>query len=228
MIIVKMKRENGQGFTIIELLIATTVFSVVLLLAMTGFFQIGHIFYKGVSITQSQDVANSIGLDISDSVEGASQVTALNDHPTASGIKYMCAGKNRYTLNLGHAVNVGDSTALANGSVGLVKDILSSDNICPPPCLPNPASCSGGQVGWTKPVELLGDNMRIESLNVQPLASVSTSYYTISVVISYGDTDLVTYTDSNDHSTALCKSQQGSQFCAIGRYSASINRAIGG
>lgn len=224
MIIRKMKRHNGRGFTLIELMIATTVFSVVLLLAMTGFFQIGRIFYKGVSITQSQDVANQIGLDISESVEGASKVSPLTDY---KGMQYICIGKYRYTIDINRRVDVGNTGAFTTGQVGLAKDTMNSDNSCAPPCLPNPTVCAPGELAWSRPVELLGDNMRVESFTVAPLATVSNDYYTVSMIISYGDNDLLTYTTPGDRSTVQCKTEKGSQFCAIGRYNASINRGVG-
>jgi len=176
MIIPKMKRDSGKGFTLLELMIATTVFSVVLLLAMTGFFQIGRIFYKGVSITQTQDITNQIGLDISSSVEGAPKISALTSY---KGMQYVCVGKNRYTIDVTKRVDVGNTSAISSGQVGLLKDTMSSDNACAPPCLPNPSVCATGELAWTKPIELLGDKMRVESFSLQPLASVSGDYYTI-------------------------------------------------
>jgi prepilin-type N-terminal cleavage/methylation domain-containing protein len=225
MIIVKMKSDNGKGFTLIELMIATTVFSVVLLLAMTGFFQIGHIFYKGVSITQSQDVANQIGVDLNESIQGASKITPLVPY---AGMQYMCIGKNRYTIDVNHRVDLSDATALSTGKVGIVKDVMSSDNSCAPPCLPNPSACSGSEIAWNKPIELLGDNMRVEVISVAPLAAVSNDYYTINLILSYGADDLLTYKTPGDRSTVQCNTNEGKQFCATGRYSASINRGVGG
>lgn len=222
MIINKMKQNSRAGFTIVELLIATTVFSVVLLLAMTGFFQIGHIFYKGVSITQTQSVADQIGQDLSASVESASNISAVTQFQTTN-YYYACVGKVRYTFNPTYRVSADATDEFTTGQIGLVKDTLNNDGACQPPCIPNPASCGPGQLAWNKPQELLGDKMRVESLSLTPLASVSSSYFTIKLVISYGSDDLLIYTDTSDHSTASCTQQQGGQFCAIGRYNASIN-----
>lgn len=224
MIIGNMKRDNGRGFTLIELMIATTVFSVVLLLAMTGFFQIGRIFYKGVSITQSQDVVNQIGLDISESIEGAPKVSPLTDYKS---MQYICIGKYRYTIDVNRRVDVGSTNTFTTGQIGMVKDTMNSDNSCAPPCLPNPTVCAPSELAWNKPVELLGDNMRVESFAVAPLGSISNDYYTVNMIISYGDNDLLTYTTPGDRNTVKCKTEKGSQFCAIGRYSASINRGVG-
>jgi competence protein ComGC len=223
MIIRKMKRASW-GFTIIELMIATTVFSTVLLLAMTGFFQIGHIFYKGVSVTQTQDVTNQIGFDVTSSVEGATKVSALTSY---KGMQYICIGKNRYTIDTSHRVDLGNTSALSNGVVGIVKDTMNSDNACAPPCLPNPSSCASGELAWNKPNELLGDNMKAEVFSVAPVTSVSSNYYNVSLVVSYGADDLINYTTPGDRSTATCGLQKGGQFCSVGHYSASVNRGLG-
>jgi|GEM_PF-4491262 len=224
MIIPKMKRDSGKGFTLLELMIATTVFSVVLLLAMTGFFQIGRIFYKGVSITQTQDITNQVGLDIGASIEGAPKISALTSY---KGMQYICIGKYRYTVDVTRRVDLGNTSAISSGQVGMLKDTMSSDNSCAPPCLPNPSVCASGELAWNKPIELLGDKMRVESFNVQPLASVSGDYYTINLVTSYGADDMVIYTNAADHSTAQCKTEKGREFCSVGRYNASINRGVG-
>jgi prepilin-type N-terminal cleavage/methylation domain-containing protein len=224
MIILKMKSDNSKGFTLIELMIATTVFSVVLLLAMSGFFQIGRIFYKGVSITQTQDVANQIGIDVNASVEGAPKISPLTDY---KGMQYICVGKSRYTLDVNRRIDINNTTALTTGQIGMVKDTMSSDSSCAPPCLPTPSVCAAGELRWSKPIELLGDNMRVESFAVTPQGAVSGDYYSVDLILSYGDDDLLTYTTPGDRKTAQCKSSKGQQFCAVGRYNASISKGIG-
>lgn len=223
-----MKRKSHAGFTIVELMIATTVFSVVLILAMTGFFQIGHIFYKGVSVTQTQTVADQIGQDVIASIEGASNVSAVSTFQSTN-YQYVCIGKIRYTFDPTHRVNAGDTNEFTSGQIGLVRDTMKSDGSCQPPCIPNPTACGPGQLAWdnNKPQELLGDNMRVESFTVAPSPGGTGNYYTVNLVISYGPDDLLTYSNASDHSTANCTQQQGSQFCAIGRYGASISSGPG-
>ena len=52
---------SGQkGFTVLELMIATTVFSVMLLLTTTGMIQIGKVYYKGLVTAKTQDTVRSI------------------------------------------------------------------------------------------------------------------------------------------------------------------------
>ena len=57
------KAENG--FTIVELMIATTVLSVILLLASVVIIGIGNLFYKGVAQSQTQGDVRTIIDDVS-------------------------------------------------------------------------------------------------------------------------------------------------------------------
>lgn len=56
-----MKRiDNNKGFTIIELLIATVAFSVILMVITGAVVQIGRIYYKGVVQSRTQERARAI------------------------------------------------------------------------------------------------------------------------------------------------------------------------
>ena len=54
------KRAEQNGFTIIELLIATTVFSLILLISVAGILQISRMYYRGVTQSRTQETARSI------------------------------------------------------------------------------------------------------------------------------------------------------------------------
>jgi prepilin-type N-terminal cleavage/methylation domain-containing protein len=72
-----MSKRVEDGFTIIELLIATTVFSVVLVGALAGFLEIGKLFYKGVSTTSTQSIANEVLQDVSGQFQSAASFTKV-------------------------------------------------------------------------------------------------------------------------------------------------------
>lgn len=55
-----MKRVNSKGFTIIELLIATVIFSVILLVITGAIVQFGRIYYKGIVQSRTQERARAI------------------------------------------------------------------------------------------------------------------------------------------------------------------------
>lgn len=86
-------KANQKGFTIIELIIATTVFSVVLLLCTFGLMQIGNVYYRGITSTRTQNVTRNI-------IDMVSQDIELSDNgiiaTNPSVPSYFCAGHHRY------------------------------------------------------------------------------------------------------------------------------------
>ena len=51
---------NQKGFTIVELMFSTTIFSAVLLLCLSALVQIGRMYYKGVTTSQTQEAARAV------------------------------------------------------------------------------------------------------------------------------------------------------------------------
>jgi hypothetical protein len=198
MINLKRFKKNNQGFTIVELTIATGVFSIILILALAGFLQIGKLFYKGVSITHTNDVSkqvlNSIKGDVSFDVITTSYTQPDSAFP-ADDINspftprnYFCAGSNRYTFRLGQALDSDASAAelkqpasQVSGwkNFGILKDRVT--NGCPKPF------SSSEPINPSNVTELLGDKMRLSSIEIKPLPSPNDKLYTIHIKIAYGD-----------------------------------------
>src|SRR5579872_5826410 len=103
-----MKKLGQKGFTITELLVATAVFAGVLLLAVVGFIQIGRLFYKGVSVTQTRQdatqIMNSVTTDIRLS-SGIQTGTFSCGHGACAGgastLTVYCIGNHLYIPNTG-------------------------------------------------------------------------------------------------------------------------------
>ena len=68
----KNKTKNS-GFTIIELMIATSVFAVVLVVAASGILAIGMLYYKGVTSSRTQEAARSISNTIANTIQFTAQ-----------------------------------------------------------------------------------------------------------------------------------------------------------
>lgn len=221
-----VNEQKQQGFTIVELLIASAVFSVVLIGALAGFLQIGRVFHKGTSTAATNETAKQILNDISDSVQTAASVSGVQE---GGGYKYYCIGNIRYTYYVGRAVDTsGTDSFITNNKYGLIKDFLPGSSTCVPPCPQPPGVCADGHTRWVSPVELLGDNMRLQELKIQPNPTISPDYYTISVVVAYGDDDLLELETPSNPGSMRCRgtSSQGEQFCAVARFSTSLKRGM--
>jgi hypothetical protein len=217
----KLSKRNpsDSGFTVAELTIATTVFSVVLLTALAGFMQIGRIFYKGVTVTSTQETANQIYEDISGYFQNASSVSPLQR--SSSGYRYYCIGGARFTFTVNKAV---DSAAAADhsadkGNFGILKDILPGNSACDEPCNdlvsgPVSGSCTG--TPFRNPKELLGDKMRVLKFDITNPGGSNSNYYNITMALAYGDDEVLGYSTPGDWATGYClNGSREQQFCSI-------------
>ena len=215
--------KTSSGFTVIELLIATVVFSVVLLIAQTSFVHIGNLFYRGVSIINTQEAADHIFQDINGNFQNAGSVGSGQNSP-AGGYDYYCIGNTRYTYRINQKVDTASTADHGtSGNFGVLKDQLAgAGNACSAPCDPASGNCvSGTTVPFNNPVELLGDKMRIEQFSISQSTTTS-NLYNVAIVIAYGEDGDLTYNNPSDLSTVSCKPEANNNFCAVSR----VNTAV--
>ena len=209
------KMHGIYGFTIIELLLATSVFSLVLLGALAGFLQAGSLFYKGVSLTQTQAVAKQVMDDVSANVAATTSVQA----PEGS-YHYYCIGNTRYTYNLYKPVTPPDSNFQAGGGYGLLKDTVTG---CPGPC---DTSCGPSTATIHNATELLSSNMRLSQFDIAP-AGPGSNLYNIKLTVAFGDS--TTTLQAGDTATPYCSGNtRTQQFCAVSTLSSSVYAGLVG
>lgn len=197
---------NQKGFTIAELMIATLVFSVVLLIATTSIIEVGHTYYKGINEANTQDTARTIMENIGQAIQfGGGTITATQTAQPGT-MQQFCVGNQQYSYDLGAQLVTGTpGSGQTNASVRVTN-------------LPACNSSSTPQTGGT---ELLAPRMRISDLSVTPLTDGTS--YRIHVKVAYGDDDLL----SNPHGPdALCKGNVGSQFCSTSDISTIVYKRV--
>lgn len=193
---------KNHGFTIIELLIATAVFSTVLLLCTTAMIQIGRVYFKGVTTTQTQEVVRAVIDDISRNIQfnGGAVIGTTSGSP-----QRFCVGNKRYSYVLGSKLDA-----------AVQPHVLVVDNS---------ATCASdapqnlGAAGSLSPTsrELLSPNMRLHNLSV---VDGGNGLYGVSVHIIYGDADLF------DPITGQCTGGAGGQFCAVSALSTVVKKRV--
>lgn len=197
--------SHSAGFTVLELLISTAVFSVILLLCATAVVQVGRMFYKGATINRTQDAARLVTDDVIQSLQFGSKAFSGNFKRTgASGaVQTLCLGEVRYT----YITSASLGTRAGQYTHVLWKDHVSGGNLCngvPLDLMQTipPGSSPDG-------IELLGENMRVPVIDA---VDAGNSLWRVSVTVSYGeDPTLFTGLPPFSH----CVSQNaGGQFCA--------------
>lgn len=198
----KKTYKNQQGFTIVELLIAITVFSMVLLLCSMAIIHVGKMYYKGNIINRTQDTSRKVLEDITQTVQfGRRTVTSAEFRRTGvnGALESLCLGNVRYSFTRGMSMGTGAGQARNL----LWKDIIPDTVADCPPLDVIAGGLPDGQ-------EMLGTNMRLPlGLNVTESAGV----WTISFRVSYGDLEDLFVSGTN---FGECRSADaGGEFCAV-------------
>jgi|GEM_PF-769102 len=163
----KRINENGSnGFTIIELLVATTIFSIVLIVIVASFLQVGRMFYKGVSVNNTNEAARTLVDDIANDIRLSK--SSLYADPTADknlmNVQYFCVGQHRYTFIFKTKVQGSDITATnlqaKNIQAGVIQDNTGGN--CHQPSDDPPG---------TNATQILGPDMQLNNLTLTKSSS---------------------------------------------------------
>ncbi len=195
---VKIRRRiNLQGFTIIELMIATAVFSVILLLCATALITVGKMYRRGITSSAAQEVARQIMSQVQNDIQYSSgRFHALSNITDYEGF---CVGNNRYVMHKATPVNNGYDRLTVENITNCSNSILSAPS----------ASAK----------DLLSTNMRL----LEPIAKadpVDSSSVLLVVNVAFGDSDLFSSVGRN------CNGGPGSQFCATSRLVSNASKRI--
>lgn len=213
----RIKPLNNSGVTIIELLVAMTAFSVMILIIGLATMQLGKMYYKGISSAKTQEVSRDAMASI---FEQAAFTTGNIDYATAKdygpssdriAVQATCIGNTRYSYVLDRKQN----SSLSSGHDSANKEIKhvlwqdTSDGNCEPVDLTQDAPSADGK-------ELLGDNMRLSELLIDS-PPTSPDIIKIGIGVFYGESDLIEYSGPTPES---CKTGDiSSQWCAFSKLS---------
>lgn len=227
-------RKSGieSGFTIIELLIATAVFAVILLVITAAVLQFSKQYYKGVVSSTTQGVARGLIDDVTRSIQfNGGGVTAAQVNGSSKG---WCVGSGKlYSYVLGTQVEsapaggqslhglVSETTTMCNGGTS-ARDVKNL-----------PANLANATPAMNNGRELLGQRMRLSKFDI---TGIYPDPYTLTVRVVYGDDDLLCSPSmpgdcDNPNSTAgvtankddlVCRLNAGSQYCAVSELSTTV------
>lgn len=212
-----MIRTKQTGFTIVELMIATAVFAVILLVATGAIIQISRAYFKGRTTTQMQEAARSVTAAASEALQfGGSEFTAITE---VNGTKGYCIGSTRFSYV--------PFKLLQDNQYGLVIDKINTGQQCESglPAHDLNAASPAVEDDWQ---EFLIPRMRVLEFNITKLDN---NLYKVSVALAIGENDLFEDVsapagfDAGDK-PYRCKTQIGSQFCAVTSLSTIVQRRV--
>ncbi len=228
----RIKTTNQKGFTIIELLIATTIFAVMLLVLSFSLIQISRQYIKSINAGKTQEAARSIVEDISQSIQfGSDAPTIINtamvppiqtSTTSESGAtatvtaKYFCVGDVRYTFFESQAVGEKVFKKSTNPGQNIV---LWKNKIAPGTC--TAAAINTALSASDTSRELMPNGMELELLQVEAAGTSGLYKVTVVVALAAGESDI-----NGFGASATCKIRSGSQFCAVSRLTTYVTRKL--
>lgn len=202
-----MSRHSRAGFTLVELMIASSVFSVMLLVLASAVVQVGRQYYKGIIAARTQEVARSISDDIARSIQfGGANVVTLASSGASSGF---CIDNRRYSYVVGREVGPG----VTRTPRGLVVDQVIN-------CTGLAAQDLGG--GGVVGRDLLPAGMRLGQTPAPDNTGLPAGTYKVAVTVAYGDDSVLSAPPSYRCSSL----RYGGQFCAVSALVTFVNKRV--
>ena len=194
-----------EGFTIVELMLATMVFSVVLVAITAGVLHVTKQYYRGVTSSATQNTARNITDTVTNAIKfGTGSVETVDGGQTQRDEPYVfCAGGYVFVYQLGKQYKPN-----TENMVGMYVQPMQQ------------SACAVPTTDDGSRRQLLGENMRVTYLRLVQAGGT----YAVTVRVAYGDDDLLRHGPvGND---VQCVSDTGSEFCAVSGLTASAMRRL--
>ena len=220
------RTTTGQrGFTIVEFMIATSVFGVVLLIVTAAVLYISRQYQNSLYASSTQAATSNLVDTVAQSIKFSSTPISSTSH--ASGTKSYCIGTKQYLYVVGKQVDGGNAaTKTRNAVIARQNSNCTLESII--------TSQPSGS-----PQELLGRGMRLSKLTITT-SPASPALYTVSARVVYGDDDLLCSPSVSGscsssatmsavdlaRSDIICRPQSGSEFCAVSELSSTVYRRL--
>lgn len=218
-------KKNNRGFTIVELMISISVFSIVLLICISAIIYIGRLYYLGITGAKTQEVARSTLDTIGESVKFSSEKVQTNIAPVGDW-RAFCIGSTKYSYKLDKVLLDSPDTSKNQTDQALIENIdpaCGTNSVIASPVINNPTTSVPNK-------ELLGKFMRVNDFSINVVSvSPQSSLVTINLSVVYGgdgtDEDDMTLFDIDQNGKIVaCKSGVGgSQFCSVRNLTVTVN-----
>ncbi len=217
-------KTQRKGFTIIELMIATTIFSLVLMLCLAGIMQITKMYYRGVTQAKTRETARTVVDEIAEAIRFSSQDISIGTGVVGPQVDigtnatgYFCIGQKRYTYAIDRQVKADPVTTPSKQQ----RHALWVDQ---------PLSCIGAvDLTQEQPspdgTSLLSENMRLYDFSVVRTDPYQ-NLYRVRIGVAYGDDDLLSVKE-NDATQLTCEGAfVGVEFCSTTNFLVTVQKRL--
>ncbi len=216
-------KDRSRGFTIVELMVSTMVFSIVLLLVTAGIIQVARVYYKGVTESNTQNAARSIIDNISQAIQFSGDDVSGTPGSTPGQDYKFCLGNTHVSYKLGRQVKNNPSGSDQTWHAIVANNISG--------CPGTAAQTLNQQT--TSGRDLMPQDMRLSNLVVSRVGTSEPAQYRVTVRVVYGDSDLIyspadpTAATGYERTDAACRAQTiGTQFCAASELSTVVVKRV--
>lgn len=221
--------RNQRGFTIVEFMIATAVFSMVLLVVTAAILYMSRSYQKSVYASNTQAATRNLVDTLSQAIKFSSdQIIMTSDTATNPG--RICAGNRQFLYEVGRQL---DGSSAGTSTRNAIVTRLDATGTCPLENITTALSATGS------PKELLGKGMRLVKLRID---DTNPPMFTVIARVAYGDDDLLcspsvanscdqgaatlTFTDLSTRGDLICRPGRGAEFCHVSELSTTVYRRL--
>lgn len=200
----KMLYHKMDGFTLVELMISTSVFSVALLICASAVLVLGMDFRKAVIVSLVQNTTRTIVADVTSELQNNAEVPVTGDSSEHSGVtvNVVCIGTTRYSYILGYRL-------------GDVNHVLWKDNARSLGTTCTAVDITVAAVSGTGK-ELMSPGTRLRATNGFVINDGDNGLYDFDIAVIYGADDVI-------QSTTKCIANRvGGAFCGVSESHTSV------
>jgi prepilin-type N-terminal cleavage/methylation domain-containing protein len=216
-------KKDSQGFTIIELMVSTMVFGVLIVITSAAVVQIGRQFYKGIIAAKTLESSRAISDEVTRNIQFSASPPSVR---TNGHIIAVCVSEKEYMFARGRQLQTPPITA-SDGAERVAMRFDACNTAAP---LPATIPATWGTPLAVSGTELLAENMRIAKLN---LTATGPKTWNLSLRVVYGDRDLLEDVFDDDDLPTLVNNPDscrngvvGSQFCASSELNVSVFKQL--
>lgn len=228
-----------QGFTLIELMLAMSFVSLLLLAIAMTVIQVGNIYSRGMMLKDVNQTARDLSNDFSRSMGNSGYINPTTDfvQVTSSGLKVggrLCLGTVSYIWNYGEArqINQPDLVRDANGTaIGLVKIVDPTRKYCSATSGSLPKNISVADQATMSQVLREGDRTmelyQFDLITTPTAIDTTTSQRLITIQYTIGSGNYTALTD--DRTACKGPNEPGSdlQYCTVEQFSVTLRIGSG-